>query len=85
MNNTYYCINNGFNSRLKIDYTTEYLLKPHATNYPFKVEYYTIYLINGDKQINVGSFELSSYQNFNDYFVSKAEWREKQIDSIFED
>jgi hypothetical protein len=31
MINTYYCINNGFDARLKIDYTTEYLLKANAT------------------------------------------------------
>jgi hypothetical protein len=86
MINTYYCINNGFDARLKIDYTTEYILKPGGTrNYPFKVGYYTIYVIDGNKQMNVGNFELSAYQDFDDYFISKADWRAKQIDSILEE
>lgn len=81
----YYCINNGFNPRLKIDYTTEYIIKDSALQRYGRPVSYNIYCNENNKLKYVGNFELYAYQNFDDYFISKAEWREKQINSIFEE
>ena len=70
----YQCINNGFDTSFGLVDSKYYglILSP---------KYIEIY--DGDEW--VGSWEIQKWQDFDDYFISKAELRDKQIDSILND
>jgi hypothetical protein len=71
----YYCINNGCTSSIGLVcdecYHLTFLIDDFI-NIRYKDKYF-------------GTWMVSSYQNFEDYFISRAEWREQQMKSILDD
>ena len=74
----YYCVNNGFSSSLGIICDECY----HLTNFGGLYLYINIRDKNG---VFLGTHKLSSWQNFDDYFITQAEWREQQIKSVLDE
>ena len=70
----YYCINNGCATNIGLAYEECY----HLT---IMGDYINIRY----KDNFVGTFKISKYQNFEDYFISIAEYREQQMKSILDD
>jgi hypothetical protein len=70
----YYCINNSCASYIGLVCDECYHLTfiNDFINIRYKDKYF-------------GTWVVSSYQNFEDYFISRAEWREQQIKSILDD
>lgn len=71
----YFCINNGFDANLKLDYNKSYNL----------IFGYKTIDISDENNKFLGWWEIQKWQDFNDYFISIADWRDKQIDSILEE
>jgi hypothetical protein len=75
----YYCINNGFDSGMNLVCNELYYLTNNG------------YYINIHSQDNrlIGTYQLSRWQNIDDYFMTQAEWlalhREEQIKSVLDD
>jgi hypothetical protein len=70
----YQCINNGFDTSFRfVDYKYYGLV--------ISPKYIDIY--DGDEWIT--TWEVQKWQDFNDYFISKGDLRDKQIDSILND
>ena len=76
----YYCINNGFDSGMNLVCNELYYL----TN----VGYYINIRDSQDNRL-IGVYNLSRWQNIDDYFMSQADWmalhREEQIKSVLDD
>ena len=70
----YQCINNGFDTSFGLVDNKYYGLS-------ITQKYIDIY--DGDQW--VGAWEIQKWQDFDDYFISKADLRDKQIDSILND
>ena len=72
----YQCVNNGFSTKIGITYNKYYKL--------VLVSDKCIYIYELDDTF-LGAWEIQKWQDFDDYFISKAEMRDRQINSIFED
>ena len=85
---TYYCIKNPsdvFNVRLKLDYKTEYKIEFSHLLRNKRPAYYIIFIEKKGVNYYVGNIELYEWEDINDYFILKADWRQNQINSILED
>ena len=70
----YYCINNGFATNINLVCGNIYFLT-------FIGDYINIRY----KDKRIGGWQICGYQNFEDYFMPLAEWREQQMKSILDD
>ena len=81
---TYYCINNGFASNFKLDSDTHYQLEFRGNGFMYNVGRLVV-IIRSKKFAGSKTWEVEKWQDFDDYFISAAEWRDSQINSILYD
>ena len=74
----YYCINNGFNTSVKVNNTTLYIIF-----FEYKGGKQYAHIINGYNYDIL--WHITNYQDFDDYFISAAKYRDNQLDSILYD